>query len=247
MADGRKYFVLCGDNCKFESMTKEQILTAIEQAVSTGEIKDVDSGFITKIKELNKGEAITFWRGTTAEYNALTERFDDCIYIKTDDIDIEALDGEIAGMHEEIRTINEEIANANKRLENLKVDFIVEQGVIDGWTYKKWDSGTVECWGAFSMSAKQVGSNTETITLPCKKFVYEEPDPFVHTECLFTEPDFNVQITCGHNGSVVTQFGDYNSNGSVEHYADGLEGHFEFTYTLTKSHAVTFNFYVIGR
>ena len=81
----RKYYVLCSSNCKFESMTKEQILTAIEQAVSDGVIKDVDTGFITKLKELNKGGYISVWRGTTAEYNALTEKDENCIYVKTDD------------------------------------------------------------------------------------------------------------------------------------------------------------------
>lgn len=83
--DGRKYYVLCGINCKFESMTKEQILTAIAQAVETGEIKDVDTGFVTKIKEQNRGAALSFWIGTTAEYNALEEKTANCFYICTDD------------------------------------------------------------------------------------------------------------------------------------------------------------------
>lgn len=29
-------------------------------------------------------------------------------------------------------------------------DRIVEQGTADGWTYRKWESGTAECWGRFS-------------------------------------------------------------------------------------------------
>lgn len=83
----RKYYVLCGANCKFESMTKEQIIAAIEQAVSTGEIKDIDAGFITKVKEQNAGKNLVFWVGTTAEYNAIPEdeRLAECLYIKTDD------------------------------------------------------------------------------------------------------------------------------------------------------------------
>ena len=85
MADERKYYVLCSNNCKFESMTKEQILTAIEQAANDGTISDVDTGFITKIKEQNKQTALTFWVGTSAEYNAISEKADDCFYILTDD------------------------------------------------------------------------------------------------------------------------------------------------------------------
>lgn len=62
------YNVIREDNCFHESMTKEQILTAIQQAVSTGEITDVDTGFVTRIKELNSGVGLYFWVGTNAEY-----------------------------------------------------------------------------------------------------------------------------------------------------------------------------------
>lgn len=85
MGDNRKYYVLCAANCKFEGMTKEQILTAITQAVETGEIIDVDTGFVTKIKEQNHNSSLSFWLGTSAEYNALAEKAEDCFYIITDD------------------------------------------------------------------------------------------------------------------------------------------------------------------
>lgn len=84
MADKRTYYVICEDNCKFESMTKEQILAAIEQAVSEGEIKDVDTGFVTKLQELNKKGALKFWVGTAAEFNALADQEEDVFYIVTD-------------------------------------------------------------------------------------------------------------------------------------------------------------------
>ena len=81
----RKYYVICEDNCKFESMTKEQIYAAIMQAAETGEISNVDAGFISVIKEQNGGRNLMFWLGTTAEYNALNEKYENCLYIKTDD------------------------------------------------------------------------------------------------------------------------------------------------------------------
>ena len=31
-------------------------------------------------------------------------------------------------------------------LEDLGADYIVEQGTSDGWAYRKWSSGTAECW-----------------------------------------------------------------------------------------------------
>ena len=81
----RKYYVRCESGCLFESMTKEQILAAISEAVSTGTITDVDTGFITKIKESNGNRALTFWLGTTAEYNAIEQKAENCFYILSDD------------------------------------------------------------------------------------------------------------------------------------------------------------------
>lgn len=89
MSNERIYYVICADGCKFESMTKEQILTAIEQAIRTGEIKDVDTGFVTKIKEQNAGKYISFWVGTQAQYNALTEKPENCMCIFTDEKTVE--------------------------------------------------------------------------------------------------------------------------------------------------------------
>ncbi len=70
MAD-RKYYVICESGCRFESMTKEQILTAIMQAVETGKITDVDAGFVTTIKTID-GSPLRFFVGTQARYEALS-------------------------------------------------------------------------------------------------------------------------------------------------------------------------------
>lgn len=93
MADNeRNYYVLSENNCKFESFTKEQILSAIQQAVDSGEIKNVDTGFVTKIKEQNKNAGLMFWVGTQAEYNALESKKNNCLYIITDDRRNESID-----------------------------------------------------------------------------------------------------------------------------------------------------------
>lgn len=84
MADERRYFVLCEDNCRFEAMTKEQILAAITQAVEHGEIHDVDTGFVTKIKEQNAGRELKFWVGTQAQYNAIETPATNVMYLITD-------------------------------------------------------------------------------------------------------------------------------------------------------------------
>lgn len=95
MSDGKKYYCFCGSNCKYETMTKEQILAAITQAVSTGSVGDVDTGFVTTVKEKNGGRAVTFWVGTQAQYNALAEKEENCMYIITDSkLDIVAVSHE---------------------------------------------------------------------------------------------------------------------------------------------------------
>ena len=79
----RKYYVICDNDCLFESMTKEQIYDAIANATGNTPTS-VDEAFITKILEQNKQESMKFWRGTQAEYNALQEVSADTYYIITD-------------------------------------------------------------------------------------------------------------------------------------------------------------------
>lgn len=71
-------------NCKFETMTKEQILAAIAEAAAGGLVFDSDAAFITKVKESNAGGFVTFWAGTQAQYNALQTIDKRCIYVITD-------------------------------------------------------------------------------------------------------------------------------------------------------------------
>ncbi|MBO5842561.1 MAG: hypothetical protein J6R46_06145, partial [Clostridia bacterium] len=92
----------------------EQILTAIANAVSTGSVGDVDSGFITKVKEQNTGAAVTFWVGTTAQYNALAEIDPHCIYVKTDDTSAQDMSNTIA-------TILDTLANVVTKDERGKI------------------------------------------------------------------------------------------------------------------------------
>lgn len=90
MSDEKKYFCFCGSNCKYETMTKEQILAAIEQATGVANVNP-DAGFITKIKEKNGGNYVTFWVGTQAEYNAIRIKDVNCLYIISDDTAAEEL------------------------------------------------------------------------------------------------------------------------------------------------------------
>ena len=109
MADERAYYVFSADNCRFDGMTKEQILAAITQAVETGTIQNVDTGFVTKIKEQNSGSAVTLWVGTQAQYNALGTKEPNCLYIVTDDDTISTMQNAILAL----KNGYDEIASAN--------------------------------------------------------------------------------------------------------------------------------------
>jgi hypothetical protein len=97
-------------------MTKEQILTAIEQAISTGEINDVNTGFITTIKEQNAGIGLTFWVGTQAQYNAIETKSNNCFYIVTDD---QTIDIELDALKTDVAEINENYLNTVNRIDRL--------------------------------------------------------------------------------------------------------------------------------
>lgn len=79
----RIYYVFCEDNCRFEGLTKEQIIAAIAEATGNTP-QDVDAAFITKIKEQNANKPIKIWVGTQAEFNAITEKDTDTIYYYDD-------------------------------------------------------------------------------------------------------------------------------------------------------------------
>lgn len=72
-------YVICDQNCKWEGMTKEQILTAIIQAVNEGTIGDIDTGFVTTIKTIN-GIPLKFFVGEQHEYEALTDEEKNNLY-----------------------------------------------------------------------------------------------------------------------------------------------------------------------
>lgn len=147
MADERKYYVLCNSNCKFESMTKEQILTAIEQAISTGEIKDVNSGFVTTIKEQNANYGLKFWIGTTAEYNAIADKRPDTLYILSDETtweDMNAAFDELRAELEMVKTFVGEVEILEAQVEILEAQHEHDISVLNNQISKTSDTLTAE-------------------------------------------------------------------------------------------------------
>lgn len=121
------YYVIGEGNNFYEGMTKEQILAAITQAIETHTITDVDTGFVTTIKEKNKNSPLALWVGTEAEYNAIQEKDQNTLYIKTDDSTLEA--------------IGEQFAEYNQRLGAL-------YDAIDNFVYKVGDVDNITFYGA---------------------------------------------------------------------------------------------------
>lgn len=102
-------YVLCDANCRHEGMTKEQILAVLQQAIDNKTLEGInaDAGFVTKLKEMNANKQVKLWLGTQAEYNALTTKEQDTLYLFTDDPTLEALEKAIEENKAEIKDIVE--------------------------------------------------------------------------------------------------------------------------------------------
>ena len=128
MSDERKYYCYCDSNCKYETMTREQILAAIAQAMETGVVVDPNAGFITKVKETNVGDAVTFWVGTRAQYNAITSPAKNCLYIITDDAKSVDIDATVARMQNDIAALTAFVVNC------APIGLVtVKRQTVDGW------------------------------------------------------------------------------------------------------------------
>lgn len=96
MAKELEVFALDDGANKHLTMTREQIIAAIIEAVNNGTIGDIDAGFITKIQELNNKGILKFWIGTNAEYAAITNIDPNTLYLFTDDPTIEDINNRIS-------------------------------------------------------------------------------------------------------------------------------------------------------
>lgn len=101
----RTYYVICEDKCLFEAMTKEQIIAAIAEATGSTPT-DVDSAFITKIKEQNANRELKFWVGTQAQYNAIAEPAEDTFYLITDPTFEADIQTELAELQTQVAELN---------------------------------------------------------------------------------------------------------------------------------------------
>lgn len=97
----RPYYVVSDDDCRFEALSREQIIAAIAEATGntpTG----VDDAFITKIKEQNKNGNLMFWVGTEAQYNALATKDTNTLYIVSGGSETDYLQSEIESLQADV-------------------------------------------------------------------------------------------------------------------------------------------------
>ena len=119
----RKYYCICDSGCKFETLNKEQILTAITQAVENGTVENVDTGFITAVKTIN-GTPLKFFVGTQYEYEALTDAQKENLFaIITNDVNKDGFFAsleELTGKTDDLAAVIADILNGEKIVAKAK-------------------------------------------------------------------------------------------------------------------------------
>ena len=113
----------------------------------------------------------------------------------------------------------------------MSVDFVVEQGVSNGWTYRKWNSGLAECRATQFVTPTQAsGVNVAAVKLPFA----------------FSDTAYQVLLTPAETGLYVTKAADCNSPSlSVAHSLDGFTFSYYYEYSLLYN--VSFHLQVTGR
>lgn len=252
MSDGKKYYCFCSSNCKYETMTKEQIIAAIMQATESGEIHDVDAGFITKVKENNAGGYVTFWTGTQAQFNALPSIDPNCLYIFTDDTLKEDIAtavqqavstadaalqeaGAAKSFAEEARTTAE---NAQTRAASAEaIAAYARNSAADAFT-KAQGMEAVDITNEITLTPSCEAVTLSVLTITQKKFVYDPNVGVVHFS--FTIKTGNTQDTTlpADRAISVDQTGGYTSKaGYVNRIFDSRDWFNakvnQYKYTLT--------------
>ena len=138
MPNNNPVFVFDGKLCKFEGMTKEQIINAIVEATGVTP-SDVDAGFISTIVEQNNSRSVHFWFGTQAEYDALETYDSNTFYIIDGDATIDDLEAGVQNADEEIDEVREDLQAVDTDLQGFKdsLTFLGGTPSQDGFTTAK--------------------------------------------------------------------------------------------------------------
>lgn len=119
MPEELKVYALDEGKNNFQTMTKEQILSAINQKISSGSIVNIDDAFITKIKEMNAGALVQLWIGTQAEFQALSEKQEDVLYILSDDPTVDDIEDSISSLEQSVSDVAQNNTYLNERYNQI--------------------------------------------------------------------------------------------------------------------------------
>lgn len=192
MIDGEKmsernYYVICDDNCKFPAMTAEQVLQAIAAATgATG--TPINEAFITQIREQNKSDNLKFWRGTTAEYNAITQKDANTFYILTDDTRYTDINTLVEEVEEQITALTEAVGDKADKVETATANNFASfdaAGNIKDSGKKASDFATLKTGTAVLTYESWNSDNTYTVNVSgvtATNTVIVAPDPASYSD-----------------------------------------------------------------
>lgn len=128
--DEKKFYCYCENNCKYETLSKEQILTAIANAIETGSVGNCDTGFITTIKTIN-GLPLRFFIGEQADYEALSADDKKNLFaLITNDTTKESLLKSISEMQTDLKELTDGLRSGEFEPKNAANAFKLEGGEI---------------------------------------------------------------------------------------------------------------------
>lgn len=117
---------------RFIGMTKEEIVTAIQ----TGNVGDLDEGFISKILELNQSGTLQFWIGTMAEFEELAEKKNNVIYLLSDDPTVNDIEDSINAIEDRVDILETETDTAQSNIGTLQTKVNELEDDSDYFRYK---------------------------------------------------------------------------------------------------------------
>lgn len=197
-------YVICDKNCKFEGMTKEQIYTAILQAVNNGTIGDIDAGFVTTIKTIN-GLPLKFFVGEQAAYDELTaEDKENLFAIITNDTTKEGIIQAITNLRSELEGLINNLLSGKFVVK--KADRATEAGKAEwlkSFVLNSYEDllNILEEYSYYGTYAIAINENEIFLPSSAGKL------PIWHSGIMVADNDVSLTLT-GYDGDIVSAYYD---------------------------------------
>lgn len=253
MADDKKVYVLDDGKNQYEAMTKEQVITAIENMAATGSPGDIDAGFISKILESNKQGKLKFWIGTMAEYNAIAEKDPDTIYLFSDDPtvdDIEAAITEVEKTEElnnkSIAKMDLDISYAKNAIANVESDVAEINKRLDELGFKE-GVAVLRSTGSTTVTPTEITNRIwkqDKVAVMELRFTY--PAEIWKDYTFSVSLPFEFRPKTGTAPAISVAYGSASGTLSNAVPVEWADGNLAFTFTLTNSGNATYQVDIIN-